>query len=130
MTKNVLADRVRTSRRFSLASLLHRAVTTRHPPMAPLFDALESRQLLSAAWGHLAALGAHPFFVEYHPATGTAPAAIQAAATEVTPSQMRIAYGVNNLSVNGIVGNGAGQTIAIVDAFCDPTLAADLVTFD
>jgi subtilase family serine protease len=51
-----------------------------------------------------------------------------------TPYQIRAAYGLNNITFhNGaasLKGNGAGQTIAIVDAFDDPTIAADLKTFD
>ena len=35
------------------------------------------------------------------------------------PSQVRNAYGVNNISFNGTTGNGSGQTIAIIDAFGD-----------
>jgi subtilase family serine protease len=53
-----------------------------------------------------------------------------------TPSQIRQAYGFNNISfwnpsLNAVVpGDGSGQTIAIVDAFDDPNLASDLDTFD
>jgi subtilase family serine protease len=43
----------------------------------------------------------------------------------VTPSQMKTAYGVNLLS-----NNGAGQTIAIVDAYGSPTIQNDLNAFD
>jgi subtilase family serine protease len=46
-----------------------------------------------------------------------------------TPSQILTAYGFNNVSFsNG--PNGTGQTIAIVDAYNDPTIAADLQAFD
>jgi len=49
-----------------------------------------------------------------------------AASYEVyTPAQIRAAYGFNSVSYNG-----AGQTIAIVDAYSDPTIAADLHHFD
>jgi hypothetical protein len=40
----------------------------------------------------------------------------------LVPSQVRAAYGVNQIEVGSVVGNGAGQTIAIVDAFDDPNL--------
>ena len=43
----------------------------------------------------------------------------------VTPSQMRTAYGINKLTQNG-----AGQTIAIVDAYGSPTIQNDLNVFD
>jgi hypothetical protein len=38
-----------------------------------------------------------------------------------TPAQIRSAY--------GITGDGAGQTIAIVDAYFDPTITSDLASF-
>jgi hypothetical protein len=43
----------------------------------------------------------------------------------VTPIEARHAYGFDLLS-----GNGAGTTIAIVDAFDDPNILSDLKTFD
>jgi subtilase family serine protease len=43
---------------------------------------------------------------------------------------MRHAYGVDSISFNGITGDGSGQTIAIVDAYDDPTAAGDLQAFD
>jgi subtilase family serine protease len=42
-----------------------------------------------------------------------------------TPAQIRQAYGINQVNATG-----AGQTIAIVDAYYDPTVASDLATFD
>src|SRR5580704_7112928 len=42
----------------------------------------------------------------------------------ITPAQIRNAYGVNQTGYNG-----AGQTIAIVDAFNDPNIQGDLNTF-
>jgi subtilase family serine protease len=59
-----------------------------------------------------------------------------------TPAQIRHAYGfdqiwftgapaIQNLPLKGIVpANGRGQTIAIVDAFDNPTIASDLQYFD
>ncbi|HVV99106.1 MAG TPA: hypothetical protein VHB77_02130, partial [Planctomycetaceae bacterium] len=44
-----------------------------------------------------------------------------------TPTQIKTAYGFNQVA-NG--GNGAGQTIAIVDAYNDPTILNDLQKFD
>jgi subtilase family serine protease len=43
----------------------------------------------------------------------------------LTPAQVRHAYGFDLLS-----RNGAGQTIAIVDAYADPRITSDLQTFD
>src|SRR5262249_11683395 len=51
-----------------------------------------------------------------------------------TPAQLRHAYGFDQItfSVNGhsIVGDGSGQTIAIVDAYDNPNTLADLNYFD
>ena len=44
--------------------------------------------------------------------------------------RMRHAYGVDSINLNGIAGDGSGQTIAIVDAYDDPTAASDLHAFD
>lgn len=38
----------------------------------------------------------------------------------LTPTQVRHAYGLDTVSFNGIVGDGTGQTIAIIDAFDNP----------
>lgn len=50
----------------------------------------------------------------------------------LAPSQVRSAYGFNNLpkAADGTVLNGAGQTIAIVIPYDDPTLFSDLGGFD
>ncbi|HVC98603.1 MAG TPA: DUF4214 domain-containing protein [Pirellulales bacterium] len=46
-----------------------------------------------------------------------------------TPSEVRNAYGLGPINDNGLLP-GAGQTIAIVDAYDDPTIAQDLASFD
>jgi subtilase family serine protease len=50
----------------------------------------------------------------------------------LNPAQVRHAYGFDQITFQGgaVVGNGAGQTIAIVDANDDPSIAADLAMFD
>jgi subtilase family serine protease len=52
----------------------------------------------------------------------------------MTPAQIEQAYGFNKISftVNGKTtsGTGAGETIAIVDAYSDPNIVSDLETFD
>ena len=50
--------------------------------------------------------------------------------TGYTPAQIRHAYGFDQISFNGTAGNGAGTTIAIVDAYDDPNIANDLQQFD
>ena len=42
-----------------------------------------------------------------------------------SPAQIRKAYGIDQLA-----NNGAGKTIAIVDAYGDPTISTDLAAFD
>ena len=48
----------------------------------------------------------------------------------LTPAQILQAYSINAINFNGVAGNGAGQTIAIVDAYDDPNIASDLHNFD
>jgi subtilase family serine protease len=47
-----------------------------------------------------------------------------------TPQQITTAYGINDISFNGVTGNGAGQTIAIIDFYDDPNIVNDLNAFD
>jgi autotransporter-associated beta strand protein len=58
---------------------------------------------------------------------------------QLVPSQVTTAYGINQVNFNGVTGNGAGQTIAIIDAGDDPKLvnstspsfsSSDLYRFD
>jgi subtilase family serine protease len=41
-----------------------------------------------------------------------------------TPLQIRFAYGIDSISYNGLIGDGYGQTIAIVSAYDDPRLVS------
>jgi hypothetical protein len=51
--------------------------------------------------------------------------------TGYSPSQVRHAYGFDNIVFSGgIGGDGSGTTIAIVDAYDDPNIANDLHQFD
>ncbi|HUO09550.1 MAG TPA: Ig-like domain repeat protein [Phycisphaerae bacterium] len=47
----------------------------------------------------------------------------------ITPAQMRKAYGIDQITFGSVVGDGTGQTIAIVDAYDYPTALADLNAF-
>ncbi len=72
---------------------------------------------------------AQPATVE--PSVSLIPLSSSASPTGLSPDQIRTAYGVNEIAFEGnVVGNGAGQTIAIVDAFFDPNIQSDLSTFD
>ncbi|HZK80957.1 MAG TPA: hypothetical protein VFC46_07815 [Humisphaera sp.] len=77
----------------------------------PTIESLESRRLLSAV----------------------ASAAINPAG--LTPQQVRSAYGFSQIEFTNakgkqVLGNGAGQTIAVVVAYRDPGIAKDLKFFD
>jgi subtilase family serine protease len=48
----------------------------------------------------------------------------------LTPSQVRHAYGFDTITFKGVSGDGRGQTIAIVTANNDPSIASDLAVFD
>jgi hypothetical protein len=65
-----------------------------------------------------------PAYILYHPAAGARPA-VSSGPVGYTPAQIRNAYGFNQIPLNG-----AGQTIAIVDAYDDPSIAGDLHAFD
>jgi subtilase family serine protease len=49
-----------------------------------------------------------------------------------TPAQIQTAYGFNQITFNGgtVQGNGAGQTIALIEVGNDPTISTDLSHFD
>ena len=90
------------------------------PAAAPL-QPLEDRRLMSTVVGPVISPSA----------TMESPAAVGTTVAGYTPAQMQAAYGLSGLTFNsGKTGaTGAGQTIAIVDAYNDPDIAADLATF-
>jgi hypothetical protein len=80
----------------------------RRSKLALRFEELESRTLLSAGLaGHIAK-----------------PAVIY------DPAQIQHAYGFDKVAGVGAAGAGAGQTIAIIDAYDNPNAKADLQLFD
>ncbi len=52
------------------------------------------------------------------------------APTGLTPAMISQAYGFNNVMFGSVVGDGSGETIAIVDAYNAPTITTDLHAFD
>jgi subtilase family serine protease len=66
-----------------------------------------------------------PYYTGVHPDLSGGP-------TGFTPAQVRHAYGFDQVRFNNgtIVGDGKGQTIALVDAYDDPTISADLHQLD
>ena len=82
-----------------------------------LLESLESRVLLSAS----------------HVATHFSIQSQSNAVTDLTgltPSQIRQAYGIDQIMFGSVTGDGSGQTIAIIDAYNDPNIASDLHAFD
>ena len=47
-----------------------------------------------------------------------------------TPAVVRHAYGFDQIFYGAVAGDGRNQTIAIIDAYNDPNIASDLITFD
>jgi subtilase family serine protease len=108
------------------AAIARRPRIRRQRRSAPACETLESRQLLATGTA----------------ATTIVPAALQVLPmvnggyTTYTPQQIDSAYGIGAISFSGssggstITGTGAGQTIAIVDAYSDPNIQSDLAKFD
>ena len=108
------------------------SATARHLSYRLSFEPLEQRALLSVTM---------QFYHDLvNPTTGatldsssraaTSPSDITAYGSSSpgsakTPAQIRSAYGIGSIS-----GDGAGQTIAIIDAYRDPNIANDLAQFD
>jgi subtilase family serine protease len=113
-----------TNRRFRLIVALLAAAALAAAALAAT-PAAQAR-----AVGHfIPAIGAHPHYsVEGHAQPQTPPTfgcQLTTPAGCYAPAQIRAAYGVDKLTRL----NGAGTTIAIVDAFQSPTAAHDLATF-
>jgi subtilase family serine protease len=81
----------------------------------PRVEQLEDRTMMSASGLDMATLGVH---------------VLPNTLREVQPSELRHAYGIDNIMFGSITGDGTGQTIAIIDAFNDPTIVSDLAAFD
>jgi len=97
---------------------MHKVSRKRKSVLARNFEPLENRQLLSAT--------VTPLLV----ADKIKPSAI-ATILGYTPAQIDQAYGISSAKLsNGTIATGAGQTIAIIDAYNDPNIASDLSTFD
>ena len=110
---------------------MSRSIRTRRPfrsasrrPSRPMIEVLEGRVVLtdlSGAAGSLpAAFGTNVEHSSAHPAGYAIPIVGYGVGT------IRNAYGMNSSTW----GNGAGQTIAIVDAYNDPNIVGDLAGFD
>jgi subtilase family serine protease len=93
-------------------------------------EQLEDRTLASATPLAGAAL-MQPTYRLVHASTGARSSNSLSAPVGLTPMQVRGAYGFDPIVFpGGVAADGSGQTIAIVDAFDDPTAATDLTAFD
>ena len=109
---------MRFGRKNRRAKKIQTSVWVAKPRWRSSMEHLESRLLLSTcATPTVIDLGA---VVQADASSLTAP---------FTPSEIRQAYGVNEISFNGTAGDGSGQTIAIVDAYNDPNIISDANTF-
>jgi hypothetical protein len=98
-------------------------------------ESLEGRLLLSQ-WGisagrlpvyHVKSAATYtPTFIDLGPVSD---ATADSQTPPFIPSQITQAYGLNLVNFNGITASGAGQTIAIVDAFNDPNIISDANSF-
>jgi subtilase family serine protease len=100
--------------------LLHRLRRRKNVPLSK-FEPLEVRRLLSAA----TELVLPDFLATPDKSKGKGAPSVYTPADGYTPSEIETAYGFNQ-----VADNGAGTTIAIVDAYNDANLSADLGVFD
>ena len=96
------------------------AKSARRRPARLNLESLEQRQMLSAS----------SFTTDFTRLSAFVNKAGTSTNSGYTPAQIRTAYGFNNVSFGSTAANGAGQTIAIIDAYNDPNIASDLATFD
>jgi subtilase family serine protease len=100
-------------------------------------ERLESRVLLSTTTPFVSVSNTAPigashtdYVVDKVIPKSTAKLNPAANSTGFIPSQIQEAYGLTGLNFGGVAGNGAGQTIAIIDAYNDPDIVADAGDFD
>ena len=119
-----------SQRARSRVLLLRRPTGSRH--FAPVCESLETRQLLTvSAFPPTSMFGAIPGSIVVQPSVSLISSVSTQTPAGLSPAQVRNAYDVNSISLGGsIAGTGAGQTIAIIDAYNDPNIAADLSKFD
>jgi subtilase family serine protease len=125
--------------------------------LRPSLEGLEIRMALAGSTvvldppGDLPSIVVHPSFQRFS-LRGTGSPVLQSAVKGLLPQsysasspsgygpgQIRGAYGINNIQFGSIVGDGTGQTIAVVDAYDDPGFvnnsapgfnSSDLARFD
>ena len=117
----------------------------------PVVEPLEGRVLPSTSMGPNPAAAAFLNIQEFHDPSlipgGLTPSGVGILPQDngspfpvgYTPDELQTAYGINNIKFGSITGDGSGQTIAIVDAYDDPSFVnstaagfanSDLAQFD
>jgi hypothetical protein len=96
-------------------------------------ESLEERLVLSTVPLNLpvplAPAAVAPQHTVFRPAGGLAPES-SPGPVGLQPAQVRHAYGFDLVQFGTVAGDGRGQTIALIDAYDDPTIANDLAQFD
>ena len=121
---------MRPQRRRRFAASRSRGIWGR---FAPRSESLESRELLSTAsvtnLSTLAAIVVQPASSWSGNGGGNATPP-STTPSGYSPAQVNSAYGFNSLNTTTGKENGAGETIAIVDAYGDSSIASDLAAYD
>lgn len=104
-----------------------RSLKLRPRPLTPIVDHLETRELLSTLpagpTATAVAPGGYPTYEAIAQAASLPPS------SALSPAQVQQAYGFNKVAFGSVHGDGSGETIAIIDAYDDPNIQADLNTF-
>src|SRR5580658_4709605 len=116
-------------KRIRRAGMLRASVWSAKPrvKVKALIEQLESRVLLSTyitdpLSHHLTIARVQSVATPNIVDLGSVPLVSTDLSAPFNPSQIREAYGVDQISFNGTAGDGSGQTIAIIDAYNDPDI--------
>ncbi len=113
---------------FRKSNARRRAAQPTRRAAAALIEGVESRTMLSAT----VPTKVSPDLVYLNRTEAAADATYTEANDGYSPAEVSTAYGFSGASFSSgtIAADGAGQTIALVDAYNDPNIRADLATFD
>ena len=102
---------------------LHKAIHKIQRP--PLIETLETRTLMSTT-PMSTTMEPDAIYLRQSSSTGSS------TITGYTPAEISQAYGFSSVTLGSstVAANGAGQTIAIIDAYNDPNITSDLSVFD
>ena len=94
----------------------------KRPSFNPRHEHLEVRVVPARVGAHSIVTAPPVLTGTIAPAMTVSPAGGNGSPVGYTPQQIRAAYGFDKIAFGSISGDGAGQTIAIVDAYDDPGL--------